>query len=130
MRRLHACAVIGTTAATVGAGPANAATKTFGYSGKEQAWIVPAGVHSLEVTAIGAAGGSVPYTGGTVPGGQAALVDHAIAAQSIGAFATPATLSWTLYDLTPNTTYYYRLYAFNGAGVVYGAKLSFTTQAA
>jgi len=37
------------------------------------------------------------------------------------------TYSISLAGLMPNTVYYYRAYAINGGGIVYGTKLSFTT---
>jgi Glycine rich protein len=40
------------------ASPAHAATKTFLYTGAEQMFMVPAGVTSVQVTAIGASGGT------------------------------------------------------------------------
>ena len=41
--------------------------------------------------------------------------------------ATNNTFSTTLQGLTPNTTYFVRAYATNGAGTAYGEEMSFTT---
>jgi hypothetical protein len=47
-----------------GAATAQAATQTFNYTGGEQTFTVPAGVTSVEVTAIGGHGGSAAASGG------------------------------------------------------------------
>lgn len=44
------------------AGPAQAVTKTFFSTGLEQTFVVPAGVTSIEVAAIGGKGGDAPLT--------------------------------------------------------------------
>jgi secreted trypsin-like serine protease len=44
-----------------------------------------------------------------------------------GAGSTPVEISATFGDLKPGTTYYYRLTAFNAAGVVQSAELRLTT---
>jgi hypothetical protein len=44
--------------------PAQAATQTFGYTGSEQVFVVPAGVTTLHVVAIGGAGGPSEFAGG------------------------------------------------------------------
>ncbi len=48
-----------------GVAAAQAATQTFNYTGGEQTFTVPAGITSLEVTAIGGHGGSAAAAGGT-----------------------------------------------------------------
>lgn len=67
-------------AATVSAAPAGAATgqTTFSYTGSEQTYTVPAGVHSLSITAIGAAGGTGVCCGQTYPGGPGAIVSGVV----------------------------------------------------
>lgn len=54
---------------------------TFGFTGVEQTFAVPAGVGSLRVTAAGAAGGSPldRHRAGQVPGGRGAVVSGTVA---------------------------------------------------
>ena len=61
------------------AAPASAqqATVTLNYTGSEQQWTVPSGVTSVQVTAVGAAGGTVPTTNGG-HGGAGAQVSGTI----------------------------------------------------
>jgi hypothetical protein len=49
---------------TIGASPAAAATNVFGYTGGEQAFVVPSGVHKLSVRLVGGSGGSGGAAGG------------------------------------------------------------------
>lgn len=51
---------------------------------------------------------------------------------SVAAVSSPTAGAYTLTEeaLAPNTTYYYRAYAGNGAGMAYGEEQSFTTLAA
>jgi hypothetical protein len=51
--------------------PASAETATFGFTGAEQTYTVPAGVHLIHVTATGAAGGR--GVSDTDPGGEGGL---------------------------------------------------------
>lgn len=44
--------------------PAAAATTVFSYTGAEQTYVVPAGVHALYITAVGAHGGNGQWYGG------------------------------------------------------------------
>lgn len=44
--------------------PAQAATQAFGYTGAEQVFVVPAGVTTLHLVAIGGAGGPSEFAGG------------------------------------------------------------------
>ena len=53
---------------------AGADVTTFSYTGGEQTYTVPAGVHSLSITAIGAAGGTDILSGQTYSGGRGAIV--------------------------------------------------------
>ncbi|MDI6788187.1 MAG: fibronectin type III domain-containing protein, partial [Planctomycetota bacterium] len=46
---------------------------------------------------------------------------------SIGSGRTPVAVSATFTGLTPSTPYYYRVFALNTAGAVYGDTTSFTT---
>lgn len=57
------CAIVLTLAA--GASPATATTKIFGYTGDEQTFVVPNGVHNLQVQLIGGAGGAGNGQGGS-----------------------------------------------------------------
>ena len=59
------CAIVLTMA--MGASSATATTKVFEYTGGEQTFVVPSGVHKLQVRLIGGAGGE-----GGSQGGQAA----------------------------------------------------------
>jgi hypothetical protein len=56
------------------ASPAGAATATFGYTGGEQAFVVPSGVSKIHVLAVGGSGG-----GGDVSGGAGAEVSADLA---------------------------------------------------
>jgi hypothetical protein len=47
-----------------GVAPAQATTQTFAYTGGEQVFVVPAGVTTLHVVAIGGAGGPSEFAGG------------------------------------------------------------------
>ena len=47
--------------------------------------------------------------------------------QDLGAGTTGSTISANLSSLTSNTTYYYQVWARNGAGTAHGGILSFTT---
>jgi len=104
--------VLGTAAASIGAAPVAAGslcessvpgvigtTKTFGFCGAEQSYIVPAGVTKVHVKVIGAHGGNRFNLGGN--GGQVdAIVD--------------VTAGGTLYVLVGGTG---DLGGFNGGGV-------------
>jgi glycine rich protein len=48
--------------------PASASTQTFGFTGLEQPYMVPAGVHSVHVIAVGAMGGSGSDSGENIGG--------------------------------------------------------------
>jgi len=61
-----ACALLGVMA--LAAAPAQATTKTFSFTGGEQTFVVPSGVHLLHVLLIGGAGGQ----GGVAASGGAA----------------------------------------------------------
>jgi hypothetical protein len=50
------------------------------------------------------------------------------ALSDVGSFNTPITLSYALI-LSPNTTYHYRIVAYNSGGTNYGTDVSFTTAA-
>lgn len=50
--------ISGLTLALLIAGTQPASAQTFGFTGAEQAYLVPAGVHSIHVEAVGARGGS------------------------------------------------------------------------
>lgn len=63
------CAVVGTLAWAVS--PAQATTTIFEFTGAEQTFRVPGGVHSIHVVAIGGSGGASELL---VPGGAAAQV--------------------------------------------------------
>jgi hypothetical protein len=83
-RRLTlSAALLAATLSMVAAGPALADTATFRFTGAEQTYTVPAGAHSIHVTAIGAKGGkgsdSVASKGG--PGGAGGRVDVDLAVQ-------------------------------------------------
>ncbi len=70
-RRISGLAVLcGVASAVVVAPPAEATTQTFNYTGGEQEFIVPTGVHVIGVTAFGGGGGA----SGTKTGGEGAQV--------------------------------------------------------
>lgn len=55
--------------------PAGASEVTFEYSGEEEMWMVPTGVTSIEVEAVGAQGANGFYGGGeAAAGGRGAVV--------------------------------------------------------
>jgi len=101
------------------------------------------GVNSGPTVATGAASAITTNTAvaaGTISAtGCSALTQYGIEYSTTSGFATgtgtqvPSTnLSGTAFTsslslLTPATTYYYRAYAVNAAGTVYGSELSFTT---
>lgn len=68
------------TATAAGAAAPTSETKTFGYTGAEQSFVVPAGVTSIEVSAIGGSGAAAENTSiGASKGGQGAQVDGSLA---------------------------------------------------
>ncbi|MEV4352621.1 choice-of-anchor P family protein [Actinoplanes sp. NPDC049596] len=106
--RLGVAVLIGTTASAVGPGSARAAlpagcaqsgstvTCTYGYTGSEQTFTVPAGVQSVQVTATGAAGGknSNGLTGGrgaTVAGTLSGLTAGTTLYVEVGQYLETAT---------------------------------------
>jgi hypothetical protein len=56
--------------------PSSAATRTFSFTGTEQSYTVPAGVHSIHVLAVGAPGGVGSDNGGMITGGPAGFGDR------------------------------------------------------
>src|SRR5689334_18102001 len=64
MKRIpFACALLGFLA--FAASPAQATTKIFTYTGGEQTFVVPSGVHSLGIRLVGGNGGDGGGIGGT-----------------------------------------------------------------
>jgi RHS repeat-associated protein len=90
--------------AVVPSAPAGAATSwpvAFSYSGSSVSWTVPSGVNSIEILAVGGAGGTDPFggttaTGANVPGGEGG-------AQLATVSVTPGdTLSISVGQIGPN----------------------------
>lgn len=65
--------------ATCTASPTGTMTCSYGFTGTPETFTVPAGVTTLTVTAIGAAGGASTTAGGTAPGGRGDQVTGDIA---------------------------------------------------
>jgi hypothetical protein len=93
-------------------GTARAETTTtfFYYTGGEQTIVIPAGVSTVAVIAVGGKGASSHKIGGIVPGGYGAVVSGSIS-------VTPGS---TLYVWVGGNGRYATGYGFNGGGWAYG----------
>ncbi|MEI4274174.1 glycine-rich protein [Klenkia sp. LSe6-5] len=67
------------TSGTCTASPAGTMTCSYGFTGAPETFTVPAGVTTVTVTAVGAAGGASTTAGGTAPGGRGDQVTGDIA---------------------------------------------------
>ena len=74
------------------AAPASATTTAYSYTGAEQTFIVPSGVTSVQITAVGGTGGGIDNFPGSIGGAGAVVTD-------------------TLSGLTPGTPLYVEVLA-------------------
>jgi hypothetical protein len=79
LRRAGLAAGLAALAGGCAPAAAEAATVTFGYTGSEQTFVVPAGVSRVEVTVVGARGGRAADPWDTLPVGRGAVVSGSLA---------------------------------------------------
>ena len=100
-RVVFAWLVVGSVLAGGGAAQASAATTataTFSLAG-EYSFTVPAGVSSVSVTAVGAAGGAELYGSCDAVGGDGASVSATLPVSSGEQLISPRTVGWHLSNV-------------------------------